>query len=251
MHQANGLKHGTAMHPLSKKELILPGILLAGFIAFFASGAHEFFSWQVLGQHYNAIKGFAGDKKWLSYLGFFCAYSAVVAFSLPIATLLTLAGGAILGWPAATLAVVAATAGAGLVFFAARNLFSDILQRRAGPFLGKLEDGFSQNAFFYLLALRLVPTAPFWVVNILPALTRMGIAQFLAATFIGIIPGSFVYVWVGRSFDQALAAGQTPDFSILSSSNILLPLAALGLLSLMPVLVRIRQTRIKNSRKDK
>ena len=237
------------MPPLRKKELLLPGILLTGFIAFFASGAHEFFSWQFIGQHYNAIKDFVGDKQWLSYLGFFCAYLAAVAFSLPIASLLTLTGGAILGWPTAALAVLAATAGAGMVFFAARSLFPGILQRRAGPFLAKLEDGFSQNAFFYLLALRLVPTAPFWVVNIVPALTRMGIVQFLAATFIGIIPGSFVYVWVGRGFDQALTAGQKPDFSILSNLNILLPLCALGLLSLLPVFVRRRQTRIKNLRK--
>ena len=224
------------MPPPSKKDLILPGVLLAGFITFFVSGLHELFSWQVLGQHYNAIKDFVGNKQWLSYFCFFCAYLVAVAFSLPIAGLLTLGGGAILGWPAATLAVLAATAGAGLVFFAARNLFSDILQRRAGSFLGKLEDGFSQNAFFYLLALRLIPTAPFWVVNIVPALTRMSIVQFLAATFIGIIPGSFVYVWVGRGLDQALTAGQTPDFNILSSPNMLLPLGALGLLSLMPVL---------------
>ena len=97
------------MPPLRKKELLLPGILLTGFIAFFASGAHEFFSWQFLGEHYNVIKDFVGDKQWLSYLGFFCAYLVAVAFSLPIASLLTLAGGAIFGWPAAALAVLAAT----------------------------------------------------------------------------------------------------------------------------------------------
>ena len=83
------------MLPPRKKKLILPGILLAGFITFFSSGTHEFFSWQVFVQHYNAIKGSAEDKQWLSYLGFFCAYTAAVAFSLPIASLLTLAGGAI------------------------------------------------------------------------------------------------------------------------------------------------------------
>ena len=88
------------MPPPRKKELILPSILLAGFITFFASGAHEFFSWQVLDQHYTAIKCFVIDKQWLSYLMFFCAYFVAVAFSLPIAGLLTLAGGAILGWPA-------------------------------------------------------------------------------------------------------------------------------------------------------
>ena len=237
------------MPPSRKQELILPGILLAGFFVFFASGAHEFFSWQVLSQHYNTIKGFFGEKRWLSYLCFFCTYLAAVAFSIPIASLLTLAGGAILGWPAVTFAVVAATAGAGLVFFAARNLFSDVFQRRAGPLLGKLEKGCSQNAFVYLLALRLVPPAPFWAVNIVPALTRMSITQFLAATFIGIIPGSFVYVWVGRGFDKALLAGELPDFNILSSSQVLLPLGTLGLLSLLPVFARIRQTRIENLKK--
>ena len=98
------------MLPPHKKELILPGILLAGFITFFSSGAHEFFSWQVLGQYYTIIKDFVGDEQWLSYLWFFCAYLLAVTFSLPIASMLTLAGGAILGWPAATLAVIAATA---------------------------------------------------------------------------------------------------------------------------------------------
>ena len=227
------------------KRFILPSILLAGFVTFFASGADEFFSWEVFGQHYHALKGFSEDKQWLSYLGFFCAYTAAVAFSLPIASLLTLAGGAILGWPAATIVVVAATTGAGLVFFAAKTLFSDALQHRASPFLSKLEDGFSRNAFFYLLGLRLVPTVPFWVINILPALTRMGIAKFLAATFIGIIPGSCTYVWVGRGFDQVFLAGQTPDLKVLASPNLLLPLATLAALALIPAFVKLRQASAK------
>ncbi len=231
------------------KPLILPGILLTGFAAFFASGAYDFFNWQFLNQHYTAIKGFADDQEWISYLGFFCAYIIAVAFSLPIAGLLTLGGGAVLGWPAAALAIGAATAGAGLVFFATKKLFSEVLYRRAGPFLGKLEDGFYKNAFFYLLTLRLIPTAPFWVINIIPALTRMSLTQFLVATFIGIIPGSCVYVWVGRGFDQVLSVGQTPDLEILASTNVLLPLTALGVLSLMPILVQRVQPRAKKSYK--
>ena len=232
------------------KRLILPGILLSGFITFFLSGAHEFLNWKIFSQHYTIIKDFVGDEQWLSYLWFFCAYTAAVAFSLPIASLLTLTGGAILGWPAATIVVAAATTGAGLVFFATRTLFSDTLQNRAGPFLSKLEDGFSKNAFFYLLALRLVPTVPFWAVNIVPALTRMGTVKFLTATFIGIIPGSCVYVWVGRGFDQVLAAGQTPDLRILVSPNLLLPLTALGALALMPALIKLRQASPKKNRID-
>jgi len=227
------------------KRLALPGVLLAGFGIFFTSGAHDLLSWQFLGQHYTAIKDFVANRQWISYLGFFCAYTMTVAFSLPIASLLTLVGGAVLGWPATILVVGAATTGAGLVFLAARNLFIDMLRHQAGPFLGKLEAGFSKNAFFYLLALRLIPAAPFWAVNIVPAITRMDSIQFLTATFLGIIPGTCVYIWVGRSFDHVLAAGKTPDLEVLTNSNILLPLAGLGMLALMPILVRRWQARSK------
>ena len=226
------------MKPPAVKRLLLPAILLGGLTLFFASGANEIISWGFLGTHYNAIKTFASDHIWLGYLAFFCSYVLAVAFSLPIASLLTLAGGAVLGWPAVILVVAAATTGAGLVFLAARNLFIDLLRQRAGRFIAKLEKGFSENAFFYLLALRLGPAAPFWAVNIVPALTRMPFRQFIGATCLGIIPGTAVYISVGRGFDHILAAGKTPDLGVLTSQEILLPLAGLGALSLLPILVR-------------
>jgi uncharacterized membrane protein YdjX (TVP38/TMEM64 family) len=73
----------------------------------------------------------------------------------------------------------------------------------------------------------------------------MGLAKFLSATCIGIIPGTCIYIWVGRSFDQVLSAGQTPDLKVLTSPNLLLPLAALGALALMPALLKLRQTSSK------
>ena len=226
------------MKPPVAKRLLLSAILLGGLTLFFASGASEIISWDFVGTHYTVIKTFAGDHIWLGYLAFFCSYVLAVAFSLPIASLLTLAGGAVLGWPAVILVVTAATTGAGLVFLAACNLFTDQLRQRAGAFFAKLEKGFSENAFFYLLALRLVPAAPFWAVNIVPALTRMPFRQFMGATCLGIIPGTVLYISVGRGFDYILAAGKTPDLGVLTSSKILLPLVGLGALSLLPILVR-------------
>ena len=226
------------MKPPVAKRLLLSAILFGGFTLFFASGANEIVSWGFLGKHYTDIKTLAGDHTWLGYLAFFCSYVLAVTLSLPIASLLTLAGGAVLGWPAVILVVTAATTGAGLVFLAARTLFTNQLRQRASAFFTKLEKGFSENAFFYLLALRLVPAAPFWAVNIVPALTRMPFRQFIGATCLGIIPGTVVYIWVGRGFDYILAAGKTPDLSFLTSPNILLPLMGLGALSLLPILVR-------------
>ena len=122
-------------------------------------------------------------------------YIGVVAFSLPIASSLTLAAGALIGWPSIGLIVVAATAGASLLFVASRSLLRDFLRARAGPFFARFETGFAKNAFGYLLFLRLMPAAPFWAVNILAAFSSMRLSQFIGATAIGIIPAR-QFMWL-------------------------------------------------------
>ena len=216
----------------------LPAILLCGLAGFFATGLHQLISWETVARHYAEISHFIEQNRTASYLGFVLFYTAVVAFSLPIASLLTLAAGALLGWPSIGLIVVAATAGASLLFIAARGLFRDVLRARAGPFFAKLEAGFTKNAFGYLLFLRLMPAAPFWAVNILPAFSGMRLTQFIGATAIGIIPGTSVYVAVGRGFDHLLARGETPNLAVLNTPHIWLPLAGLALLALLPTLYR-------------
>ena len=229
----------------------LPAILLCGLAGFFATGLHQLISWETVARHYAEISHFIEQNRTASYLGFVLFYTAVVAFSLPIASLLTLAAGALLGWPAIGLIVVAATAGASLLFIAARGLFRDVLRARAGPFFAKLEAGFTKNAFGYLLFLRLMPAAPFWAVNILPAFSSMRLAPFIGATAIGIIPGTSVYVAVGRGFDHLLAQGKTPNLAVLNTPHIWLPLAGLALLALLPTVYRqIRPTGKKDQPHD-
>ena len=229
----------------------LPAILLCGLAGFFAAGLHQLISWETVARHYAEISHFIEQNRTASYLGFVLFYTAVVAFSLPIASLLTLAAGALLGWPAIGLIVVAATAGASLLFIAARGLFRDVLRARAGPFFAKLEAGFTKNAFGYLLFVRLMPAAPFWAVNILPAFSGMRLAPFIGATAIGIIPGTSVYVAVGRGFDHLLAQGKTPNLAVLNTPHIWLPLAGLALLALLPTVYRqIRPTGKKDQPHD-
>ena len=228
--------------PITRKRGVgkwgLPTILICGLTGFFATGLHQLISWETVARHYAEISHFIEQNCAASYFGFVLFYTAVVAFSLPIASLLTLAAGALLGWPSIGLIVVAATAGACLLFIAARGLFRDVLRARAGPFFAKLEAGFAKNAFSYLLFLRLMPVAPFWAVNILPAFSGMRLAQFIGATAIGIIPGTSVYVAVGRSFDHLLAQGETPNLAVLNTPHIWLPLSGLALLALLPTLYR-------------
>ena len=218
------------------KRLWLPIFLLAGLGLFFGLGGQDYFGWQAISRQYAAMKSLAEANRLMAALGFLLIYMLAVSFSLPVALPLTLTGGALFGWPAVGLVLIGATSGAAVVFIAARTVFADLARRRAGPFIARLEDGFTQNAFSYLLALRLIPAAPFWVVNIVPALTRMPLSSFIIATLLGIAPGTAVFVPVGRGLDHVLAAGRTPDLEILASPTIIGPLVALGLLSLLPVL---------------
>ena len=220
------------------KRLWLPMLLVAGLGLFFGLGGQDYFGWQAISRQYAAMKSIAEANLLFAASVFLLIYILSVSFSLPVALPLTLTAGALFGWPAAGLVLIGATAGATVVFIAARTVFADLARRRAGPFIARLEDGFTRNAFSYLLALRLIPAAPFWVVNIVPALTRMPMSRFVIATLLGIAPGTTVFVSVGRGLDHVLAAGRTPDLQILTSPAIIGPLVALGLLSLLPVVWR-------------
>jgi uncharacterized membrane protein YdjX (TVP38/TMEM64 family) len=146
---------------------------------------------------------------------------------------MTLAGGLLFGVVWGTiLTVVGASLGAALIFLAARSAFAPLLAGRAEGLLGALRVGLERDGFFYLLTLRLVPIFPFWLVNLAPALVGMRFAPYLAATFLGIIPGTAVFAGIGAGLDQVFAIGGVPDLGVIFSPAVLLPLMGLGALSL-------------------
>ncbi len=222
-------------HILMIKRLLPIIILTLGLVLFFIFDLDRFLNFAVVAEHYNAITTWVGEKYLSALAIFFATYIIAVAFSLPIASVLTLVGGAIFGIIAAPVIILGATIGAVILFLAARGAFADILSAKAGPFMAKLKDGFDDQPFLWLLALRLIPLAPFWAVNIAPALLGMKTMPYFIATLVGIAPGTTVYVLVGGGFDAILAAGKVPDLSTLGDPRIILPLAGLGVLALIPI----------------
>jgi uncharacterized membrane protein YdjX (TVP38/TMEM64 family) len=109
---------------------------------------------------------------------------------------------------------------------------------RGGATLTKLRRELRQNGFSYLLALRLIPVVPFWLVNLAAALCGMRLSQFAAATFLGIMPATFIIASIGSGLGGVLAEGQRPDLGVLVSWQVLGPLLALAALSLTPVIWR-------------
>jgi uncharacterized membrane protein YdjX (TVP38/TMEM64 family) len=101
-----------------------------------------------------------------------------------------------------------------------------------------MEEGFRQDALSYLLVLRLIPIFPFWLVNIVPAFLGVPLGTYVLGTFVGIIPGSFVYASVGNGLGAVFDAGGTPDLGIIFEPAILLPIVGLAVLALLPIAYR-------------
>ncbi len=215
----------------------LPLALLAvGLAAFFAFGLHDYLSFDKLHQHRETLVEFVAAHGVLAVILYLFCYATVIAFSLPGGAIMTITGGFLFGTLAGTVyTVLAATVGAAVLFLAARTALGDILRAKAGPAVRKMEAGFRENALSYLLALRLIPVFPFWLVNLVPALLGVPFRVYLIGTFFGIIPGSFVYSSVGNGLGAVFAAGERPDLGLIFMPEILLPIIGLALLALIPV----------------
>lgn len=219
---------------------ILPLAVLVILIgAAFAFRIDRYLTLDALRDNRAALLAFVEANGLLAAGAFMLAYAAVVALSVPGATIMTLAGGFLFGVPlGALLTVIGATLGATLLFLIARSAAGDFLRQRAGPFLARMSEGFSKDAFNYLLFLRLVPAFPFWAVNLAPALLGMRLVPFVVATALGIIPGTFVYTAFGASLGHVFDGGGQVDLKSVFSPILIAALIGLGLLALLPVFLK-------------
>ena len=212
--------------------LILLAVLAIAWIA----GASEHINWATFVRNQAALAGWVGSHPVLAPFAYLLLYAVAVLLSLPESAVLTVAGGLLFGTlSGGLLAVLGSSAGAIALFLAVRYHLADAIAARGGRFLDAIRTGLHRDGFSYLLAIRLVPAFPFWLVNLGAALSGMRLLPYGAATVIGIIPATFVFASIGDGLGDALAAGHQPDLSIIFSLRILGPLMALAALSLLPV----------------
>ncbi len=212
------------------------GVLGLGFVLFFALGWHRYISFETLQEHRNWLVAEAAHNEALVASAFIAAYTLVVAFSIPGGAIMTISAGFLFGTLlAATYGVVGGTLGAVCVFLAARTAFGEVLRAKAGPALKRMEAGFRESAFSYMLCLRLIPLFPFWLVNLVPAFLGVTLKTYFVATLVGVIPGALVYASLGNGLGVILDAGGEPDLGIIFRLEVLLPLLALAALALLPV----------------
>jgi uncharacterized membrane protein YdjX (TVP38/TMEM64 family) len=240
----------------------LVAVIVLAIIAFIVFGRG--LSLEELVHHRMVIGDFVTQHRLLAVFAYIALYIAAIGLSVPGGVFLTVAGGFLFGLAVgATAAVIGATIGATIIFLIARSALGEPLLRRAGPRAAQLARGFRDDAFSYLLFLRLVPAFPFFLVNLVPAFAGVRLLPFIGATALGVIPGALVFALAGTgldsviaaqkgAYDTCMAAGKGGCAMAFNASGVLTPqligaLIALGLLALVPVLVKRLRARSRTT----
>lgn len=223
----------------SYKRLIPVAVLVVGLVLFFAFDLGRFLSFEALRQNRATLLGWVETYGIVAALIYMLIYAVAIAFSLPGGAVLTITGGFLFGSLWGTLCVViAATAGATALFLIAKTSFGDALRAKAGPALQKMQEGFQEGALSYLLVLRLVPIFPFFLVNLVPAFLGVTLRVYVLGTFIGIIPGTFVFATVGAGLGSVFDQGGSFSAAGILTPQIITALVGLAVLALIPVVYK-------------
>lgn len=216
-------------------------VLVAG--AFFAFGGHRLVSFETLKSQHDAIAEWVGARPLAAAGVLWLGYTAMVACGLPVGSVMITVAGFVFGVLLGTaLAVTAATAGALVLFFAVRLAEGDFFERRAGPVIARIRDGFQREAVSYMFFMRVAPFFPFFAVTLATAALGVSTRLFVLATGLGIIPVNLAWASLGSNLSDMLAEGQAPGWADLMEPRFMAPIIALVALSLLPIAVhRLRR----------
>jgi uncharacterized membrane protein YdjX (TVP38/TMEM64 family) len=212
-------------------KLVVAFAFVAAAVAFAVSGGWRLLDLEAVKAHAEALRSFTETDCFQALALALLVYLSAASLSLPSGTVLALTFGYLFGrWIASAVVITAATLGATVVFLAARYLFGETVRKKLGRIGERIDAELTHDGFSWLLFMRLMPVFPFFLVNLVPALTAMRARTFMAATFVGILPNTLIVTNLG----QALASIEsTLD---LVTPQTLLALTMFGALALLPVL---------------
>ena len=225
---------------MNLKKIAIAAVVVSAIAAFFALDLAQYLQLDFIKQSQSRIAALYADNPVQTLLVYGAVYVAATALSLPGATVLTLAGGAVFGlWWGLLVVSLASTIGATLAMLAARYLLRDTVEARFGQRLAEVHKGVEREGAFYLFTLRLLPVMPFFVVNLLMGLSRMRVWTFFWVSQLGMLAGTLVFVNAGTQLARIDSLG-----GILSPAL----LGSFALLAALPWLVKLALARWRRSR---
>lgn len=236
------------------KKLVLLAIAVAAFAAIyvyfgdFIFGGEEGESFlDRLAAQQSKLEAYQQQNPILVYGIAFFVYVLVTAFSIPVATVLTLVFGWYFGlWRGLILVSFASTAGATLAFLFSRYLLRDSIQNQFGDRLEKFNTALEREGPFYLFTLRLIPVVPFFVINLVMGLTPIRVTQFWWISQLGMLAGTFVYVNAGAAVPSLETLAEKGTSGILSIQLVI----GFVLLGLFPIVVKKMMNKFGKNKGD-
>lgn len=224
-------------------RILLLIAVVAAIALFFVFGLHEYFTLEFVKAQMDALRAYQSDNAMLFIVVFFVVYVLITGTSLPGAAIMTLVAGALFGLVQGVILVsFASTIGATMAFAIARYLFRDTVRDKFGKYLTTIDEGVEKEGAFYLFALRLVPLFPFFVINLVMALTPISVWRFYWVSQLGMLFGTVIYVNAGSELGQIEALGD------ILSPTLWISFALLGIAPLVAkkVLSWVRSSREKS-----
>lgn len=205
----------------------------AALLLFFLLGGHKYLSFDAIKESRETLIEYKDQHFALALAASILIYMASTAFSLPIASILSLLAGLLFGrWLGAGVIVIGGALGATLLLVAARYVFTDFFKRRkrmAGP-MQSLDQAFCRNGFLYIALLRVVPVLPFWLVNLASAFTKIRLPTYIAGTIVGMLPISFLWAQMGEKLETI----NSPSDAV--SGPMVISLTVIGVLGILGII---------------
>ena len=213
---------------MMRRRVWLFAAAVALVVLFFALGLNQYLTLEGLKQSRDALAAYYLQYPWALIAAYFAAYVLITALSVPGATVMTLAGGALFGlYTGSVIVSFASSSGATLAFLASRYLLHDTVQQRFGDRLAAINAGIRKDGALYLFTLRLVPLFPFFVINLAMGLTPLRTWTFYWVSQLGMLAGTLVYVNAGTRL------AEIQRLSDILSPGLLMSFALLGVFPLL------------------
>ncbi len=226
----------------STKRLLLLLLLIAIMAAVPISGLGGYLTFASLTEHRGLLEQTVARHYVASVLLYMLLY-ILTALAVPGALILTVAGGVLFHtFPGLIYATIGATTGGVLAFLLSRYIMGNWLQARYDAQFRQFNRELKQYGHLYVMAARLVPVFPFFLVNYFCGLTGLSLRTFTWATAAGILPACLVYTFAGSQI------GSISSPNDLVSRRLLLSLVLLAFLSLLPMISKKLRGRRKAPR---
>ena len=217
------------------QKILIGVVLLSAVVAFKVFDVGQYLTLAYIKASQEKFALLYAEHPLMVVLGYGVIYILATSLSLPGAAVLTLAGGALLGfWTGVITVSFASSIGATLACIVSRFILRDWVQSKFGDRLKPVNDGIEKEGAFYLFTLRLIPIFPFWLINLLMGLTKTPLRRFYWVSQVGMLPATIVYVNAGKELAkiESLSGILSPGLIISFAALGIFPLAAKKILSL-------------------